>query len=153
MQPISGFVLDGQLHSVYASPDGEEVVTQVATTRESFGQPALFAPIAKRIVSVVSMVSTDLTRLPRDPLLGFVEMHPAALRRLLESMSILVLSQSHLFSQVAFHDVRGRVAYRLLKLRMNTASPSREVRGFPSVSPNRRWPDWLPPAVRVPTGH
>ncbi len=107
MPPISGFVLDGQLHSVYASPDGEEVVTQVATTGESFGQPALFAPIAKRIVSVVAMVSTDLTRLPHGPLLGFVETHPAALRRLLELMSILALSQSHLFSQVAFHDVRA----------------------------------------------
>ena len=109
------FVLDGQVHSVHASADGDEVVTQVAGTGESFGQPALFAPIARRMVSVVAIVSTDLARLPRDPLLRFVETHPAALRRLLESMSLLVLSQSYLFSQVAFHDVRGRVAYQLLK--------------------------------------
>jgi CRP/FNR family cyclic AMP-dependent transcriptional regulator len=110
------FVLDGQLHSVYASADGTEVVTQVAGTGESFGQPALFAPVAKRIVSVVAIVPADLASLPRDALLRFVEAHPPALRRLLESMSVLVLSQSHLFSQVAFHDVRGRVAYQLLKL-------------------------------------
>lgn len=110
------FVLDGQVHSIHASADGAEVVTQVAATGESFGQPALFAPVPTRIVSVIAIVPTDLASLPRDSLLRFVEAHPAALRRLLESMSILVLSQSHLFSQVAFNDVRGRVAYQLLKL-------------------------------------
>lgn len=110
------FILDGQLHSIFTSADGEEVVTQVAGTGESFGQPALFAPVAQRIVSVVAIVPTDLVSLPRESVLRFVEAHPAALRRLLESMSLLVLSQSNLFSQVAFHDVRGRVAYPLLKL-------------------------------------
>ncbi len=110
------FVLAGLVHSIHASPDGAEVVTQVAAAGESFGQPALFAPDPTRIVSVVAVVPTTLLSLPREPLLRFLDEHPAALRRMLESLSILVLSQSNLFGQVAFHDVRGRVAYQLLKL-------------------------------------
>jgi CRP/FNR family cyclic AMP-dependent transcriptional regulator len=110
------FVLEGLVHSIHASPDGAEVVTQVATAGESFGQPALFAPDATRIVSVVAVVPTTLLSLPREPLLRFLESHPVALRRMLESLSILVLSQSSLFGQVAFHEVRGRVASQLLRL-------------------------------------
>ncbi len=41
---------------------------------------------------------------------------PPALCRLLETMSTTMLSLSSLFTQVAFHDVRGRFAFRLANL-------------------------------------
>ena len=125
------FVLEGQVHSVHASADGAEVVTPVAAAGESFGQPALFAPDPTRIVSVVAISPTELLSLPRAPLLRFLETHPAALRRMLESMSLLILSQSRLFGQVAFHDVRGRVAYQLLKLADEYGQPVREGTRIP----------------------
>jgi len=110
------FVVEGQVHTIVTNADGEEIVTQVVGAGESFGQPALFLPVTRRLGSVVAMAPTHLLRLPRESLLRFLESHPAALRRMLESMSLLILSQSQLFSQVAFHGVRGRVAYQLLKL-------------------------------------
>jgi CRP/FNR family transcriptional regulator, cyclic AMP receptor protein len=110
------FVIRGAVHSLHASPDGEEVITQVAAAGESFGQPALFLPDGRRVVSVVAMVATELWSLAKEPLLDFLAAHPAAMRRMLESMSKLVLSQSLLFGQMAFDDVRTRVAYQILKL-------------------------------------
>jgi len=110
------FVLEGQVQAVQTNVNGGQIVTGVVGAGESFGHPALFAPHARRIVSIVALVPTDLARLPREPLLDFLEKHPAAMRRMLESMSTVMLSLSSLFTQVAFHDVRGRIAFQLLKL-------------------------------------
>ena len=110
------FVLDGQVQAVVTSEEGVELVPAVFGPGESFGHPALFAPRTQRVVSVIALVPTDLARLPREPLLRFLETHPAAMRRMLESMSLLLLTMSSQFSQVAFHDVRSRVALQLLKL-------------------------------------
>ena len=110
------FVLEGQVQAVQTNINGAQIVTGVVGPGESFGHPALFAARPQRIVSIVALVPTDLARLPREPLLDFLEKHPAAMRRMLESMSTLMLSLSSLFTQVAFHDVRGRIAFQLLKL-------------------------------------
>ena len=117
------FVLDGQVQAVMTSEAGAEVVPAVFGPGESFGHPALFAPGAQRVVSVVALVPTDLARLPREPLLRFLETHPAAMRRMLESMSLLMLTMSSQFSQVAFHDVRSRVALQLIKLADDYGQP------------------------------
>lgn len=117
------FLLDGQVHSVHLTPAGEQLVTQVVGPGESFGEPALFLPDGVRIVSVVALVPSVLLSLAREPLLRFLETHPAALRRMLESLSRMVLSQSLLSSRVAFSGVAGRVGYELLKLADEYGSP------------------------------
>jgi CRP/FNR family transcriptional regulator, cyclic AMP receptor protein len=110
------FVMRGQLRIVVTSADGDEIVTQVMGPGESFGQPALFVPGTPGMGTRVTTAESELMSLRRDPLLGFLEHHPAAMRRMLESMSMLILSQASSFREVAFHDVRGRVAYQVLKL-------------------------------------
>jgi CRP/FNR family cyclic AMP-dependent transcriptional regulator len=109
-------VLSGQGRNVVRNPEGDEIVTQVVGPGESFGQPALFVPDTPRIGSAISTVASEMLSLDRETLLGFLERHPAAMRRMLESMGQLILMQSNLYRGVAFHDVRGRVAYQLLKL-------------------------------------
>lgn len=109
------FVLRGQARNVITNLEGDEIVTQVVGPGESFGQPALFLTDVPRLGTCVATVASEFLSLGRDPLLRFLETHPAAMRRMLESMSLLILSQSDLYRGVAFHDVRGRVAYQLLK--------------------------------------
>lgn len=118
------FVLEGQVQAVQTSDAGAELVPAVFGPGESFGHPALFAPRARRVVSVVALVPTSLARLPREPLLRFLETHPPAMRRMLETMSILMLTMSSQFSQVAFHDVRSRVALQLIKLADEYGQPA-----------------------------
>lgn len=110
------FVLAGQLHTVYADVDGEEVVTQLILAGQSFGEPALFLEDGKRVVSVVALTECRLLSVAKEPLLRFLERHPPALRRMLEALSRMAVSQSLLFGELAFHDVRGRIAYQLLAL-------------------------------------
>lgn len=110
------FLLDGRLHTVYADADGEEVVTQLVLAGQSFGEPALFIEDGRRVVSVVTLTECRLLSVDKESLLRFLERHPAALRRMLEALSRMAVSQSVLFGELAFHDVRRRVAYQLLKL-------------------------------------
>jgi CRP-like cAMP-binding protein len=110
------FLLTGQLHTVYADEVGEEVVTQLILAGQSFGEPALFLEHGERVVSVIALADCRVLSLPKEPLLRFLERHPPALRRMLEALSRMAVSQSVLFGQLVFHDIRGRVAYQLLKL-------------------------------------
>ena len=110
------FVLEGQVQAVETSEHGAQVIHDVVGAGESFGHPALFAPSAKRVVTVIALVPTMLARLPKEPLLVFLETHPAAMRRMLESMSLLLLSFSSQVTGLAFHSVRARVALQLIQL-------------------------------------
>lgn len=98
-----------------ANADGAEIVTQVMGPGQSFGQPALFLPDTPRLGRCITTIESELMSLGRELLLRFLEDHPEAMRRMLESMSLLVLAQNDLYRGVAFQDVRGRVAYQLLK--------------------------------------
>lgn len=110
------FVVTGHLHSVITSAAGEHIVSQVIGPGESFGEPALFLPDGVRLTAITAIEPSTALSLPRERLLRFLETHPAALRRMLEGMSRMIVSQSYLYRQTAFHDIRGRVAYQILKL-------------------------------------
>ncbi len=117
------FVVSGHVSGVMTSVDGEQVVVEVAGEGESFGAPTLFLNGGVRLVDVLALAPATLLSLRREPLLGFLERHPAALRRMLESMSMQVVAQAVQVTQVAFLDVRGRVAYQLLRLAREYGEP------------------------------
>ncbi len=108
------FVLDGYLHTVLSSADGDQVVTQVMGPGQSFGEPALFLRDGARISTVSALSPARLLSLEREPLLRFLQQHPEAMRRMLEGMSRMILGQSELYRNTAIRDIRGRVAYQLL---------------------------------------
>lgn len=70
------------------------------------------------------------------------------MRPMSESMSILMLTMSSQFSQVAFYDVRGRVALQLLNLADEYGQPV----GGGGLRACRRQPGlvWSRRAVRAP---
>ena len=109
------FVIKGHVRGIVTNADGMEAVMQVMGPGESFGQPALFLPDTPRLTTTVASVRSELMSLEREALLHFLETHPRALRRMLESMSRLVFHAGGMVQAAAFHDVRGRVAYQLLK--------------------------------------
>lgn len=118
------FVLDGYLQTVLSSADGDQVVTQVVGPGESFGEPSLFLPDGVRISTVSALSPALLLSLEREPLLRFLQTRPEAMRRMLQGMSRMILSQSELYRHTAIRDIRGRVAYQLLLLTDAYGRPS-----------------------------
>lgn len=110
------FLLSGYVHAVAVTADGAQIVTQILSVGHSFGEPGLFLPDALRLTSVIAPVPSTVLGLPRDDLLRFLETHPPAMLRMLEAMSLMIIQQANLYAQVAFNDMRGRVAYQILKL-------------------------------------
>ena len=117
------FVIDGQVRTVHSSAAGDEVVTGLVGAGESIGHPGLFLPAPIRMTSCIAAEPSTLLSLRRDLLLSFLERHPAALRRMLEALSLQTASQTVLFRELAFHDVRGRVAQRILELATSHGEP------------------------------
>lgn len=117
------FVIRGQIRNVITSEDGDEMITQVAGPGESFGQPALFLPGRPRIGTCIATGQTELLSLGREPLLRFLQANPAALRRMLESMSLLIFDAGGMLREISFRDVRGRVVYALLKFAEEYGEP------------------------------
>jgi CRP-like cAMP-binding protein len=117
------FVIKGQIRNVITSADGGEMITQVAGPGESFGQPALFLPGRSRIGTCIATGPTELLSLGRDVLLRFLQTNPAALRRMLESMSLLIFDAGGMLREISFRDVRGRVVYQLLKFAEEYGEP------------------------------
>ena len=117
------FVLSGQVRGIVTGEGGSEVVTGVFGPGESFGEIGLFMTDQTRWASCVASVPSLVLSLPREPLLRFLEAHPPALRRMLESLSRMAWMQSMAFREVAFRDIRGRIAWRLLDLAQRHGEP------------------------------
>lgn len=118
------FVLDGYLHTLLTSADGDQVVTQVIGPGQSFGEPALFLRDGVRISTVNALSQALLLSLDRGRLLRFLQTHPDGMRRMLEGMSGMILKQSELYRHTAIRAIRGRVAYQLLLLADEYGHPS-----------------------------
>lgn len=109
-------VAEGQLKSYRVSRDGGEVILEIVSSGEITGEPGLFHPSAVRFVCVSAMEPTLCLAVPREPLLEFMTRHPAAMRRMLESLSEVAIRAAYSLTGVAFDDIRRRVARTLLAL-------------------------------------
>jgi CRP/FNR family transcriptional regulator, cyclic AMP receptor protein len=104
-------VAEGQLKAYRVSREGGELILKVMSSGEITGEVGLFHPAGVRWVCVGAMERSVCFTVPREELLAFMTRHPIAMRRMLES-----LSELNYLSDVAFEDIRRRVARTLLAL-------------------------------------
>lgn len=109
-------VASGALKSFRVSRDGGEVIVEVASSGEVTGEVGIFHPSGVRQVNVSAMEPTVCLTVVRDALLSFMTRHPPAMLRMLESLSETATRAAYSLSEVAFDDIRGRVARALLAL-------------------------------------
>jgi CRP/FNR family cyclic AMP-dependent transcriptional regulator len=117
-------VAEGQLKSHRVSRDGGELILEVVSSGDITGQAGLFHPSGVRQVCVSAMEPTVCLTVSRDPLLAFMTRHPPAMLRMLESISELTVRAAYSLTDVAFDDIRRRVARTLLGLANEQGEPS-----------------------------
>lgn len=116
-------VAEGQLKSYRVSADGTEVILRLHPVGDVVGEVGLFHPTGARQVNVGAMVASRCLLLRREPLLEFLARHSAAMRRMLEQLSVIAVQVAYAFSGVAFDDIRSRVAATLLTLGREFGEP------------------------------
>ena len=117
-------VAEGQVKTIRASREGTELILQVANGGQLLGEVGLFHPSGVRFASVVAMVPTVCLTIDREPLLAFLMRHPIAMRRMLEALSTIAWKAASSWADVAFEDIRARVARTLLELADGQGEPS-----------------------------
>jgi CRP-like cAMP-binding protein len=109
-------VADGQLKAHRLSRDGREVIISVYPAFSVTGEVGLFHPAGFRWLSLAAMAPSRCLIIQRAPLVGFLSRHPAAMQRMLESLSIAAVRAAYSYSGMAFEDIGRRVASLLLYL-------------------------------------
>ncbi len=117
-------VVEGQLKSYRVSRDGVELILEIAQSGDVTGAVGLFHPAGVRLVCVCAMEPTMCLTIARDPLLAFMTQHPPVMRRMLESLSQVAGRAAYSLTDVAFDDIRQRVARTLLDLAREQGEPT-----------------------------
>ncbi len=117
-------VAEGQLKSYRVSRDGAEVIVGIASGGEILGQIGLFHPSGVRQVCMAAMEPSRCLTLAKEPLLAFMTRYPAVMRRMLESVTEIAVRAAHSWTEVAFDDIRRRVARTLLALAKEQGEPT-----------------------------
>ena len=83
---------------------------------EIFGELSLFEPDGERSADAVALEPTECALLARDPVLAFLLEHPLLLLRMLTSLVGYIQRKDRAMAEVAFLDIPGRIAQRLVDL-------------------------------------
>lgn len=119
------FILaSGTVKGSRIGPDGGELVDLLMFRRgEIFGEPGALIDGARRVVDGLALEDTECLLLHRDELLRMLEEDPVLMRRMLAHLAELSRERVRVLSGVAFLDVAGRVATRLMQLAVTHGQP------------------------------
>jgi CRP-like cAMP-binding protein len=117
-------VAKGQVKSYRVSREGAELILEIVSSGECTGEVGLFHPGGARLVSVSAMEPTICLTVAREPLVAFMTRHPPVMLRMLEKISATAGRAAYSLSDVAFEDIRRRVARTLVSLTREQGEPT-----------------------------
>jgi CRP/FNR family cyclic AMP-dependent transcriptional regulator len=117
-------ILSGEVKISRSGPRGAEVVFAVLLPGDMFGELALLEDGALRTADAVAVAPTDCLTLERHVLITFLEAHPERMWHLIRFLSAYVRRKDESFAEVAFLDIQGRVARKLLELAQTHGEPA-----------------------------
>jgi CRP/FNR family cyclic AMP-dependent transcriptional regulator len=109
-------IKSGQVKILRVAAGGGEIVFAVVGAGEIFGELSLFEPEGERSADAVALEPTECALLARDPVLAFLLEHPLLLLRMLTSLVGYIQRKDRAMAEVAFLDIPGRIAQRLVDL-------------------------------------
>jgi CRP/FNR family transcriptional regulator, cyclic AMP receptor protein len=109
-------VWHGQVKIARVGAGGSEIVFAVVGPGELFGELSLFEPGGERSADAIALEPTECALLARDPVIAFLLGHPALLLRMISSLIGYIQRKDQAMAEVAFLDIPGRIAQRLLDL-------------------------------------
>lgn len=80
-------IADGQCKYRVLDAYGHEMIAELLTAGQTFGEPGLFAPERDRITDAVAMQRSHVVHVPRAELLAIINRHPPVAVRLIESLA------------------------------------------------------------------
>jgi CRP/FNR family cyclic AMP-dependent transcriptional regulator len=109
-------VKSGQVKIVRVGAGGDEIVFAGVGPGEVFGELSLFEPEGERSADAVALEPTECAMLARDPVVAFLLAHPKLLLGMISSLVGYIERKDRAMAEVAFLDIPGRIAQRLLDL-------------------------------------
>ena len=109
-------VAEGKLKQSVPTPDGDELVLEVVQTGGICGEPGLFAREGIRVADLIALEPSVVIGIEKQGLTQFLARHPPAMLRMLEGLAEQVRSAVEDLGALAFRDIRGRLALKLLEL-------------------------------------
>ena len=109
-------VVDGEVMIGRVAEAGGQVVFAIAGPGEVFGELSLFEDEGQRTADAQALKATECLMIARAPLLRFLTAQPRLLLRIIASLSVYIKRKDSALGDVAFLDISGRVASKLLEL-------------------------------------
>ena len=109
-------VKSGQVKIVQVGAGGGEIVFAIVGPGEVFGELSLFEAEGERSADAVALEPTECALLARDPVNAFLLAHPMLLLRMISSLVGYIQRKDRAMAEVAFLDIPGRIAQRLVDL-------------------------------------
>src|SRR6202165_5031979 len=106
----------GQVKISRMGRGGAEAVYAILVPGDSFGEIALLSGDEARTADAQAMELTECVSVAKDPLLAFLDQHPLMSRHLMQALARYVQQVDESLGGVAFLDIGGRVARKLLDL-------------------------------------
>jgi CRP-like cAMP-binding protein len=106
----------GQVKISRMGRGGAEAVYAILVPGDSLGEIALLSGDAARTADAQAMELTECVSVTKDPLLAFLDQHPVMSRHLMQALARYVQQVDESLAEIAFLDIGGRVARKLLDL-------------------------------------
>lgn len=117
-------ILKGEVKIARSGPGGAEVVFAMLLPGDLFGELALLEEGALRTADAVAVEPTECLTLERRALITFLDSHPERMWHLIRFLSAYIRRKDESFAEVAFLDIQGRVARKLLELARTQGEPA-----------------------------
>lgn len=117
-------VAEGTLKHHLPTEDGGEFVLEIVSAGGVCGEPGLFAREANRIADLIALEPSVVINIEKQALVDFLIRHPLAMLRMLEGLAEQVRSAAEDLGAVAFQDIRGRLALKLVELVVTDGRPT-----------------------------
>jgi CRP/FNR family transcriptional regulator len=116
-------ILKGEVKIARSGPAGAQVVFAVLLPGDVFGELALLDDGAMRTADAIAVEPTECLTLERGALIRFLDSHPERMWHLIRFLSAYIRRKDESFAEVAFLDIQGRVARKLLELARTHGEP------------------------------
>jgi CRP-like cAMP-binding protein len=119
------FIESGTVKIGRAGTGGDEAIFAVLSPGDFFGELALLHE-GLRTADAQALEDTSCLSLPRDAVMDLMDAHPRVMKHLLQQLSAYIVRKDETFAEIAFLDIPGRVARKLLELGEERGEPGPE---------------------------
>jgi CRP/FNR family transcriptional regulator, cyclic AMP receptor protein len=116
-------IASGEVRISRTTRTGDEVVFAILGAGDVFGELAVLEENAVRSADAQALTEAECLVLHKGPLVSFLKARPAAMWRVITVLSDYIHRKDEAFADLAFHDIPGRVARKLLELASARGEP------------------------------